>query len=93
MNGLKLSEDCLFILIAVSFVAHKFLNLMPFYLFFILLPEVWRLYSTNAFSMPIVRSFMVLVTNKPLIHFNYCLCVFLDEGKSSCLCTQFPQNP
>lgn len=73
--GLQLSEDSFFILLTISLAAHKLLNLMPFYLFSVLLPELWGLCWTNASSIHIVRSFIILGTNKPLIHFNYvCIC-------------------
>lgn len=84
MYGLQFSEDSFFILLTVSLAAHKLLNLMPFYLFFVLLPELWGLYRTNASSIPILRSFMILVTNKPLIHFNYvCICCKMNVNLHS----------
>lgn len=96
MYGLQLSEDSFFILLTVSLAAHRLLNLMPFYLFFVLLPELWGLYRTNASFISIVSSFMIAVTNRPLIHFNYaCICckVKVNPHSSVIYVYSFPNIP
>lgn len=61
------------LLLPVFFAGHKLWNLKPL-LWLLLLPEVGGLYPTDALSLPLVRTFMALVTNKSLLHFNHCIC-------------------